>query len=283
MTVVVGIKVYDGIVIAADSATTMRLPNGSHQVYNNANKIFQLHRKYPIAAATWGVGSLGGASISTLAKDLRMRLMGSDEHFEDWALNDGYTISEVVGRLVEMFYDELYLPLVENGQLRPDTLGFVVAGYHHHEGVWVSEMWKVLINDTSSKPVPVLEAGANDVGWSAYAIQNAIRRLISGYDQELIGILERLLPDAQFDAVVSELETLLQYPVQAGMPRSDAIRLAKFLIDTTTGYMRFVPGPDIVGGPVEIASISKHEGFKWIQRKHFYPPELNPKEPNHAV
>jgi hypothetical protein len=29
-------------------------------------------------------------------------------------------------------------------------------------------------------------------------------------------------------------------------------------------------------GPIEIAAITKHEGFKWIERRHFYPPELNP-------
>jgi hypothetical protein len=33
--------------------------------------------------------------------------------------------------------------------------------------------------------------------------------------------------------------------------------------------------PKIVGGPIEIAAITKHEGFRWIQRKHFYPAGLN--------
>ena len=40
MTVGAAVKVYDGIVLASDSATTLSLANGSHQVYNNANKIF---------------------------------------------------------------------------------------------------------------------------------------------------------------------------------------------------------------------------------------------------
>ena len=29
------------------------------------------------------------------------------------------------------------------------------------------------------------------------------------------------------------------------------------------------------GGAIEIAAISKHEGFKWIERRHFFPPEHN--------
>ena len=30
-----------------------------------------------------------------------------------------------------------------------------------------------------------------------------------------------------------------------------------------------------LGGPIEIATITKHEGFKWITRKHYYSPEFN--------
>jgi hypothetical protein len=30
-----------------------------------------------------------------------------------------------------------------------------------------------------------------------------------------------------------------------------------------------------VGGVAEIAAITKHEGFKWVQRKHFFKTEYN--------
>jgi hypothetical protein len=33
--------------------------------------------------------------------------------------------------------------------------------------------------------------------------------------------------------------------------------------------------PKTVGGPIEIAAITKHEGFKWIERRHFFPPAHN--------
>jgi hypothetical protein len=28
-------------------------------------------------------------------------------------------------------------------------------------------------------------------------------------------------------------------------------------------------------GPLEIAAITKHEGSRWIERRHFFPPEHN--------
>src|ERR1019366_4774069 len=145
MTVVVGVKVFEGFVIAADSATTLKLPDGSHQVYENANKIFHLHRDFPIAAATWGLGGLGSATIGTLAKDLRRRFMGRDHLRADWELSPfSYTVEGVADRLVEMMYDELFKPLVESGQLAADTLGFLVAGYS--AGKQEAEVWTVQID-----------------------------------------------------------------------------------------------------------------------------------------
>ena len=52
MTVAVAVKVFDGIVLAADSATTLQLPAGGAHVYNNASKVFHLHRKLPVGAMT---------------------------------------------------------------------------------------------------------------------------------------------------------------------------------------------------------------------------------------
>jgi len=70
--------------------------------------------------------------------------------------------------------------------------------------------------------------------------------------------------------------------VHAAMPVVDAINLADFLVDLTKRYFRFLPGADIVGGATDIATVTKHEGFKWIRRKHYYPPELNPQETDHV-
>ena len=32
-----------------------------------------------------------------------------------------------------------------------------------------------------------------------------------------------------------------------------------------------------VSGPIDVAAISKHDGFVWIERKHYFRPELNPR------
>jgi hypothetical protein len=33
---------------------------------------------------------------------------------------------------------------------------------------------------------------------------------------------------------------------------------------------------ETVGGPIDVAVLSKGDGFIWIKRKHYFKPELNP-------
>jgi hypothetical protein len=51
------------------------------------------------------------------------------------------------------------------------------------------------------------------------------------------------------------------------MTLPDAIDYAKFLVQTTADYQRFADMVPNVGGPIEVALITKWIGFRWIQRK----------------
>lgn len=55
MTIVVTVKINDGIVLAADSATTFSDDKGVPvKIYNNANKVFNLVKGLSIGSLTWG-------------------------------------------------------------------------------------------------------------------------------------------------------------------------------------------------------------------------------------
>jgi hypothetical protein len=62
------------------------------------------------------------------------------------------------------------------------------------------------------------------------------------------------------------------------MPIQDAIDVAEFLVDSTIKFSRFTPGAATVGGPIEIAALTKHEGYRGIKRKYYFARELNPEE-----
>src|ERR1700757_3418149 len=109
MTIVVTVKINDGIVLAADSATTFSNQEGTViKIYNSANKVFNLVKGLPIGGLTWGAGGIGAASISTITKDLRRRLAGEDSEHPDWALKDEYTIEGVAKTVKAFFFDELF-------------------------------------------------------------------------------------------------------------------------------------------------------------------------------
>src|SRR5712671_6421940 len=93
MSVAVVMNVHDGLILAADSASTLVVglagaqPKGNQvvqvaNVYNNANKIANLYKGKPIGCVTFGAGSIGNASISTLLKDFRKRLTDDRDYFD---------------------------------------------------------------------------------------------------------------------------------------------------------------------------------------------------------
>lgn len=68
-------------------------------------------------------------------------------------------------------------------------------------------------------------------------------------------------------------EPLLQTVI--GLDKEDMANMAESFISLTSLVRRMQPGEETVGGPVDVAVISKGDGFVWINRKHYFKPELN--------
>jgi hypothetical protein len=66
MSIIVSVKINDGIVMAADSATTFTWPDGKPgQIYEHAIKIVNLIKGAPVGVMTCESGGIGNASIAT--------------------------------------------------------------------------------------------------------------------------------------------------------------------------------------------------------------------------
>lgn len=52
--------------------------------------------------------------------------------------------------------------------------------------------------------------------------------------------------------------------------------MAESLVNLTSFERRVTPDAETVGGPIDVAVISRGDGFIWIKRKHYFDPDLNP-------
>ncbi len=59
------------------------------------------------------------------------------------------------------------------------------------------------------------------------------------------------------------------------LSKEDLSEMAESLIYLTYLKRRITFAEESVGGPVDVAVISKGDGFVWIKRKHYFRPELN--------
>jgi hypothetical protein len=280
MTIAISIKVNDGLVLAADSASSIIVRDeqgnsGVINVYENANKVFNLHKKLPVGAITWGAGSIGQASISTLVKDFRKIIMEDEAHKID---EKSYTVKYIAEKFFDFIYNQNYLKAFESWpDIQKPDIGFIIGGYSSqsaHAETWLIDIIGGKCNG------PILRRASENCGADWFGEPEAITRLYKGFSPKIFSLLKSVgFPDQQIQQLELLFTENLEIPlIMPAMPIQDVIDIAHFLVDLTCKYSKYSPGPPTVGGPIEIAAITKHEGFKWIKRKHYFNPELNPKE-----
>ncbi|NKC15215.1 MAG: hypothetical protein GKR94_24385 [Gammaproteobacteria bacterium] len=64
--------------------------------------------------------------------------------------------------------------------------------------------------------------------------------------------------------------------IVAHLPKEELASMAETLVGLTSLKRRVSAEQETVGGPVDVAVISKGDGFVWIKRKHYFNPQLNP-------
>lgn len=270
MSIAVVVKVYDGVVLASDSATSLIGGGGILNVYNHADKIFNLVVGKPIGMIGWGFGGIGGASITTLVKDLRKKL---EDKTSELFLGENYTFEDIGKKVEKFFFEDKYNPIYHDATKKPH-LGFFIAGYSSNSDA--PEVWRFQIIEGKPDYIQLRDQKDSGINWGGET--EPINRLIKGVGSGLPKILKELgTPDEQITPAIEAISSKLEQPlVTEAMPIQDAIDLAKFLVTTTIGFVKFNLGAPTVGGPIEIAAITKHEHFKWIKRKHYFNTKLNP-------
>jgi uncharacterized protein (DUF2344 family) len=152
----------------------------------------------------------------------------------------------------------------------------------------------------------------NDGAVCPFAQQDVIRTILSGvdpdldktylgnfdklfrkYNQEILNILgdtnsqlTDIIKGLDVNKIVNEYRNLNDLVKQekyisplmnavSSLSKEDLSEMAESLIYLTYLKRRITFTEESVGGPVDVAVISKGDGFVWIKRKHYFRPELN--------
>jgi hypothetical protein len=265
MSIVACVKVYDGIVLGAESMTQLwsqPIPGQTQFVkaYGNARKLFQI-ADLPFGVLTYGAGNIGQRSIESFIDEFNEKLI--TEHKGQ--------ISHLKGeQIVTEFFDHIRAPYDQTfGQIPPaqkPILGFYLAGFS--PGSHLGSEWEFVLpqSDKPAKP----RSGEAEFGASWRGVSVPFTRLYSGFDPRIVGMLaaQNIPPD-----VIEKIQNIaktLQSPIAFdGMPLQDAIGFCRFILDTTIGQCAYEFGVPSCGGPLQIAVITRREKFSWILKPSY--------------
>ena len=126
------------------------------------------------------------------------------------------------------------------------------------------------------------------------AIRDGLKKIFSSLPGRLNSSHGLNLSNEQTSAISHDFDAILQQfseelvdkikdqkfsrPVLAGvaaLPIDELASMAESLVSLTSFKRKVTMVPESVGGPVDVAVISKGDGFIWIKRKHYFKPELN--------
>ncbi len=130
----------------------------------------------------------------------------------------------------------------------------------------------------------------------SWYIRHAIEELLRSYGTEIIRAHEKTPTKVQ--QKIKELNTTIQKQIEkfheaadkyryerfvdpilsviVSLPKDELANLAEALVNLTSIKRRFSEEQETVGGPIDVAVITKGDGFVWIKRKHYFSAELNP-------
>lgn len=245
------------MVLAAESRITLggRRENGREipVSFDNARKVLRFAdpNSY-VGAVTYGLGGIGLRSAYSFIPELESALSQTR-----------LTVEEFAKRLGDFFLQQWQSTMPSDYSGPPIT--FVVAGFNASE-----PYGRVYLIAIPTAPNPVEQhSGAGEFGITWGGQREIVDRLIRGYDERVLHAAKDTLhiDDTQMNQLRQSLAPLqMQVPIQF-LPLQDCIDLAIFFIRTTIEAQRLTVGIRGCGGPIDIATITRLEGFKFVQEK----------------
>lgn len=256
MSLGIVVKGPEGLVLAADSRATLSamLQTGQqlHVNFDNATKLLSFGPPHDfVGAVTYGLAAINLRTAASFLPEFQAALPA-----------DRLPVHTFAQHLSD-FYMQQWAAAVTGPYAGPDMV-FVVGGFN--DGEAYGRMYQFSIPNS---PAPVEQVAASDFGINWGGQREVVDRLIQGFDAQLPDLVTNALSlqPEQVETVKQSLAQLqLPVPLQA-MALQDCVDLAIFFVRTTIGAQKLMVGIRGVGGPIDVATITRQDGLKFVQRK----------------
>ena len=255
----------EGITLAADSRVSLMAEFKKQNrpttlvptTYDNATKLLRINGQDFVGAVTYGLGVIGQKEPRTAHSYI--------SEFEAELLKNGVgrlSVEEFTKRLSDFFIQQWKDKMPED--FKGPNMVFLVGGYDEE-----APYGRAFEFDIPLKPEPIEHnIGMFGIVWGGQT--EFTDRLIQGFDNNLINNVQKFLKISD-----KEKEDLREYLKKnsrtkipfAFLPLQDCVDVSIFLIRTTIAIQNWMVGIRGVGGAIDVAVITRTEGFKPIQQK----------------
>ena len=153
----------------------------------------------------------------------------------------------------------------------PKTLSMVVDRVLENKLAGLSET----INDCIESPQILTFAQSETINSFIFGInpgfESYIRTILKTKCSEVADEIMKDLRDYSDASFVIPI-----YRAVNSMPKTELAMMAESLINLSSFKLKITNEIETVGGPIDVAVITKSEGFIWVKRKFYFNSELNP-------
>jgi len=264
MSLGVVFKGPEGIVLAADSRVTLNVEMAADtgkvlvpSTYDNATKLLEFQNQKYVGAVTYGIGAIGQKEPRTAHS-----FLPEFENELQQKENKRLPVEEFSKKLSQFFVRQ-WDACMPKAAKTPDLI-LLVGGYD--QDAPYGRVFQIAI---PSHPDPI-EQNKNHFGITWGGQLEYATRLIKGMDPVLPSLVQMHLnlTNDQKVSLESHLDQNLsiKIPYQF-LPLQDCVNLSIFLIRTSIEIETWTVGIRGVGGAIDVATVTRTEGFKIVQKK----------------
>lgn len=135
-----------------------------------------------------------------------------------------------------------------------------------------TDLKELIKTSTRTLYIGLLDAILNEVQKSDPTVYKVLR---AAYAPKMEDLLKSMFQHWETRIKEGYVDPIMQ--VVSALPKDELAAMAESLVNLTKFKRRVSTQAESVGGPIDVAVITKGDGFVWVKRKHYFDPTLNPR------